>query len=125
MKNNIFKSIEYLYYISLIILLILYLFPGSLIGYFLYNDLGKQPNLISNPIGNSINHFFFFAYLSILASVCSLKRKQILTNFYFILLIAIFLEMSHFIIPNRAFQYFDLIANMSGVMVYFMIKKII
>ena len=41
MKNNVLKLIKYLYYFSLIALLILYLFPGSLIGYFFYGDFGK------------------------------------------------------------------------------------
>ena len=59
MKNSIFIILKYLYNLSLIILLILYLFPGSLIGYFLYGNLNKQPDLISNPIGTSINHLFF------------------------------------------------------------------
>ena len=59
MKNTIFKLTEYVYYFSLIVLLILYLFPGSLIGYFLYDNLGQQPNLITNPIGTSINHLKF------------------------------------------------------------------
>ena len=44
MKNNVLKLIKYLYYLSLLALLILYLFPGSLIGYLLYGDLGKQLN---------------------------------------------------------------------------------
>ena len=56
MKNTIFKLTECVYYFSLLVLLILYLFPGSLIGYFLYGNLGQQPNLITNPIGTSINH---------------------------------------------------------------------
>ena len=64
MKNTIFKLLEYSYYFSLIILFILYLFPGSLLGYFLYSNLGQQPDLISNAIGTSINHLiFFFIYL--------------------------------------------------------------
>ena len=66
MKNTIFEVVKYTYYLSLIVLLILYLFPGSLIGFLLYGDLGKQPNLISNPIGTSINHLIFFFYLGIL-----------------------------------------------------------
>ena len=49
MKNTIFKLIEYVYYFSLLTLLILYLFPGSLIGYFLHGDLEKQPNIVNNP----------------------------------------------------------------------------
>ena len=56
MKNSILYSFKYLFYFSLIVLLILYLFPGSLIGYILYGNFGKQPDLISNPIGTSINH---------------------------------------------------------------------
>ena len=66
MKNNVLKMIKYLYYFSLIALLILYLFPGSLIGYLLYGDLGKQPDFIPNPIGTSINHLLAFLYLSML-----------------------------------------------------------
>ena len=66
MKNIFFSTSKYLFYFSFIFLLILYLFPGSLIGYFLYGNLGKQPDFISNPIGTSINHILFFFYLSIL-----------------------------------------------------------
>ena len=51
MKNTIFKLTEYVYYFSLLVLLILYLFPGSLIGYFLYSNLGQQPDLIANFTG--------------------------------------------------------------------------
>ena len=47
MKNIFFSTSKYLFYFSFIILLILYLFPGSLIGYFLYGNFGKQPDFIS------------------------------------------------------------------------------
>ena len=60
MKNIIFKSIINLYYLSLIVLLILYLFPGSIIGYLFYGDLEVKPNIIKNPIGTSINHFISY-----------------------------------------------------------------
>ena len=58
------RIIRYLYYFSLLGLLILYLFPGSLIGYFFYGDLGRQPDLIPNPLGTSINHALAFLYLT-------------------------------------------------------------
>ena len=125
MKNNVLKLIEYLYYFSLVALFILYLFPGSLIGYLLYGDLGKQPNLVDNPIGTSINHLFCFMYLSVLAVICNLKQTQIFTNFYFIILISIFLEASHYIIPNRAFELYDLFANVAGVLMIFLLRKLI
>jgi hypothetical protein len=125
MKNNVLKLIKYLYYFSLIALFILYLFPGSLIGYFLYGDLGKQPNLVDNPIGTSINHFFYFMYLTILAVICNLKQTRVFTNFYFIFSISVLLEVSHYIIPNRAFEYYDLLANVAGVLIIFLIRNTI
>jgi len=124
MKNNVLKLIEYLYYFSLGALFILYLFPGSLIGYLLYEDLGKQPNLVDNPIGTSINHLFYFIYLTALAVICNLKRTQIFTNFYFIFFIAVFLEATHYIIPNRAFELYDLFANVAGVSIIFLFRKL-
>ena len=124
MKNNVLKLIEYLYYFSLGALFILYLFPGSLIGYLLYGDLGKQPNLVDNPIGTSINHLFYFIYLTALAVICNSKRTQIFTNFYFIFLISVFLEATHYIIPNRAFELYDLFANVAGVSIIFLFRKL-
>ena len=125
MKNNVIKLIEYLYYFSLITLFILYLFPGSLIGYFFYGDLGKQPNLVDNPIGTSINHLFYFMYITTLAVICNLKQYRIFTNLYLIFFMSILLEISHYFIPNRAFELYDLLANMIGVILIFLLKKII
>ena len=125
MKNNVIKLIEYLYYFSLITLFTLYLFPGSLIGYFFYGDLGKQPNLVDNPIGTSINHLFCFMYITTLAVICNLKQIRIFTNLYFIFFISILLEISHYFIPNRAFELYDLLANMIGVILIFFLKKMI
>jgi len=123
MKNTILKLLEYIYYFSLVILFILYLYPGSLIGYFLYGNLGQQPNLIPNPIGTSINHLIFFSYITILALIIRPKVKNILTDYKIILFISFILEILHFIIPNRAFEFYDLIANMLGVLIIIFIKR--
>ena len=125
MKNTILKPLEYIYYFSLVILLIIYLFPGSLIGYFLYGNLAQQPNLITNPIGTSINHLIFFSYITILALTIRTKVKNILTNYKIILFISFILEILHFIIPNRAFEFYDLIANMLGVLIIIFIKRFV
>ena len=125
MKITILKLLEYIYYFSLVILLILYLFPGSLIGYILYGNLEQQPNLIPNPIGTSINHFIFFSYITILALIVRSKAINIFTDYKFILLISFFLEIFHFIIPNRAFEFYDLIANMLGVLIIIFIKRFV
>ena len=125
MKNTIFKLTEYVYYFSLLVLFILYLFPGSLVGYFLYGNLGQQPDLITNPIGTSINHLIFFSYITVLVIIVRLRIKNIFTNYLFVLFISCILETSHFIIPNRAFELYDLIANFNGVVIILLINSFI
>ena len=125
MKNIILKLLEYIYYFSLIILFILYLYPGSLIGYFLYGNLEQQPNLIPNPIGTSINHLIFFSYITTLALIIRSKAVNIFTDYKMILFISFILEILHFVIPNRAFEFYDLIANILGVLIIIFIKRLI
>tara|TARA_E500000331_G_scaffold141517_1_gene138161 strand:- start:321 stop:701 length:381 start_codon:yes stop_codon:yes gene_type:complete len=125
MKNIILKLLEYIYYFSLIILFILYLYPGSLIGYFLYGNLQQQPNLIPNPMGTSINHLIFFSYITTLALIIRSKAVNIFTDYKMILFISFILEILHFVIPNRAFEFYDLIANILGVLIIIFIKRFI
>jgi VanZ family protein len=124
MKNNILKFIIYLYCLSLVILLIIYLFPGSIIGYLLYSDLSKQPSLINTPIGTSVNHFFYFFYLTFLGLVYSLKEKKFINSFLFLFILSFVLELLHFFIPNRAFELNDLLANIIGVVSIFFLFKL-
>ena len=123
MKNNIFRLVVDLYYLSLIVLLIIYLFPGSIIGYLMYGDLGKQPNLVDNPIGTSINHFFYFFYLTFLGIVYNSTKKKFINSFLLLFALSFLLELLHFLIPNRAFELSDLIANVIGVAgIFFFVK---
>ena len=125
MKNTIFKLTQYVCYFSLLVLLILYLFPGSLIGYFLYGNYGQQPNLIDNPIGTSINHLIFFSYITILAIIVRLRVKNIFTSYKVILFVSCILEILHLIVPNRSFELYDLIANFTGVAIILLINSFI
>ena len=110
-RNSI---VRYLYYFSLTGLLILYLFPGSLIGWLIWEDFSRQPDFIPNPIGTSINHALAFFYLSILG-LLSYKTSFNQTAI-FLLVLSIVLELSHLIIPNRSFQSLDLFANLLGTL---------
>ncbi len=123
MKNNFFILLEYLYYLSLVTLFIMYFFPGSLIGYFLYGNSGSQPNIINNPIGTSINHLFFFIYISLLGLFARSRSKRLINSFQFLFFVSIFLEFFHFFIPNRAFEYYDLFANSTGVVLVYSLSK--
>ena len=109
--------IKYLYYFSLITLFILYLFPGSLIGYLLYGDLGKQPDLIPNPIGTSINHALAFLYLSMLGLISHMRDKSFIQTNIFLISLSIILELTHYFIPNRSFEFLDLFGNLIGVLI--------
>ena len=105
---------RYLYYFSLTGLLILYLFPGSLIGWLIWGNFLRQPDFIPNPIGTSINHALAFFYLSILGLFSyktSFKQTVI-----FLLVLSTVLELFHLIIPNRSFQFLDLFANLLGTL---------
>ena len=116
MKINFLKLIRYLYYFTLIVMLILYLFPGSLIGYLLYGDFGKQPDLIPNPIGTSINHALAFLYLSLLGLISCIRDKSLIQTIIFLISLSVIMELSHYYIPNRSFEFLDLFANLFGVL---------
>ena len=124
MKNHILQFIIYLYYLSLVVLLIIYLFPGSIIGYLLYGDLSKEPILVNNPIGTSINHFFYFFYLTFLGLTYNSSKKKFINSFLFLFILSILLELLHFFIPNRAFELNDLLSNIIGVLIIFFLFKL-
>ena len=114
---------KYIFNLSLLALIVLSLFPGSLIGLFLYGDLGQQPNLIENPYGTTINHFIGYLSVSILGLFIYSKTEKFKLVVYQLFFLSIILEVLQFIIPNRAFQLGDLIGNFLGVLVaYFTIK---
>ena len=111
------RIVRYLYFFSLLGLLILYLFPGSLIGYFLYGDFARQPDFIPNPLGTSINHALAFFYLSILGLISYMRASGFKQTLIFLVVLSPILELSHLIIPNRSFQSLDLLSNLLGTFV--------
>ena len=117
------KILKYIFLTSLLLLIIISLWPGSLLGFLFYSDWGQQPNLIKNPFGTTINHFIYYTYVSILGFFVYLKNKDFKKLVYGLFFLSIILELLHFIIPNRSFQLEDLISNILGVIVaYFIIK---
>ena len=118
--NKVLKSI---FHISVLFLIVISLWPGSLIGFLLYNDWTQQPNLIENPFGTAINHFICYTFISLLGLYIYSKNENFKKLVYGLFFLSITLEIFHFIIPNRSFQLEDLFANIFGVMVaYFVIK---
>ena len=117
------KFLKFIFHISVLFLIIISLYPGSLLGYLFYGDLGQQPNLIDNPFGTTINHFIFYFYISILGFCIYLRNDNFKKMVYGLFTLSIMLEILQFIVPNRAFQLQDLVGNFLGVLVaYFLVK---
>ena len=119
--------LKFIFHISILLLIILSLFPGSLIGFMLYRDFGVQPDLVpGNPFGTTINHFFSYFYVSLLgffvySDVKKSDFKKLVLALFFL---SVILEMLQLIVPNRSFQTGDLIFNILGVLVAYCIIKI-
>ena len=116
--------LKFIFHISVLFLIIISLYPGSLFGYLLYGDLGKQPNFINNPFGTTINHFIYYIYVSLLAFFLYLRTENFQKLVYVLFFLSVILELFHFIIPNRSFQLNDLVANILGVAVAYSVVKI-
>ena len=112
-----------IFHISILFLIVISLWPGSLLGYLFYGDWGQQPDLIQNPFGTAINHFLYYLYVSLLGFFVYLKTENFKKLVYGLFFLSLILELLHYIIPNRSFQSSDLIGNILGVIVaYFIIK---
>ena len=116
--------LKYIFHFSVLFLIIISLWPGSLLGFLFYGDWGKQPNLVENPFGTTINHFIYYIYLSLLGFFIYLKNENFKKLVYGLFFLSVLLELLHFIIPNRSFQLADLLGNILGVMVAYLIIKI-
>ena len=113
---SFFTKYKIIFYLSNFILILLYLFPGSLIGYFLYGDFKLQPQLTRDYIISS-NHLYAFAILSLIGILTYKNSKKIRYLGGYLIAISIFLEIFHYFIPERSFEYSDLFGNLAGVII--------
>ena len=106
-----------------LILIIFYLYPGSLLGFFLYNDSSIQPQITRDFLISS-NHFYAFVILSISGIIAYNKTTRINILITYLFLLSIILEFFHIIIPNRNFELSDLFGNFLGVVLVIIFYKI-
>jgi hypothetical protein len=112
-----------------LILIILYLYPGSLLGCYFYNDCNYQLKItidfiISSNYLISSNHFYAFIILSTLGIFAYRNTKKIKFLVKYLFLLSIILELVHISIPTRAFEWGDLFGNILGVTLVLIIYKI-
>ena len=120
---NLFSKYKSVFYISNIILIFLYLYPFSLIGYFLYNDPHLQPKITEDFLISS-NHLYAFFLLSVIGYFTFLNSSRLNFLIIYLILLSVILELFHFVIPMRSFEFSDLFGNLFGVVILIIINFI-
>ena len=118
---NFFSKYKFIFYLSNFFLIVLYLFPGSILGCFLYDDCNLQPQITPDYIV-STNHLYAFLLLSIIGFFTFKKWNQFFPLSIYLILLSISLELAHFIIPIRNFEFSDLFGNLIGVIIVIIIS---
>ena len=119
---NYFSKYKFFFYLFNFILIILYLYPGSILGWFLYNDASLQPQITPNPnLIVSSNHVYAFLILSLVGFFTYKKIEKLKFLSIYLILLSITLETLHYFIPERSFEFPDLFGNLIGVIIVIII----
>ena len=123
---NIFSRYKFIFYLFNFVIIFFYLYPGSILGFILYDDFKKQPQITPDFL-ISTNHLYAFLILSVVGFFTFNKTEQLKLISIYLILLATFLEFLHLLIPERSFQLSDLFGNLIGVVIViiigFFIKK--
>ena len=121
---NFSSRFKIFFYLINLILIILYLFPGSLLGCIFFDNCKVQPQITSDFIISS-NHFYAFGLVTILGYLTFFNSEKLKQVLYYLLVISVLLEVFHIVTPERSFQWSDLFGNLLGVTVVIFVKNLI
>ena len=113
---NYFTKYKFIFYLCNLILIFLYLFPGSVIGWFLYKDLSLQPQITQDFIISS-NHLYAYIVLSVIGFLTFRKNNQFNILSLYLIFLSILLEVLQYFVPNRSFELPDMFGNLAGVII--------
>jgi len=123
---NFFSKNKFIFYLCNLILIFLYLFPGSVLGWFLYNDLSLQPQITPDFI-ISTNHLYAFLIISTIGLLTFNISSQFIYISLYLIFLSLALEVAHYFIPKRSFEFSDLFGNLLGVIIvlilFYLFKK--
>ena len=118
------KTIGYLrilFHIFTLFLIIISLYPGSILGYFFYGDFKAQPQITKDFLHVSSNHIYAYFFISALGFYSYLWDRKFKLVIVYLFFLSIILEILHLVIPERTFQISDLIGNILGVLITYII----
>ena len=122
--TKFFRKYKIIFYFLNFFVILLNIFPGSLIGLLLYGDIKMQPQITADFVVSS-NHFYVFVLLSVIGFLTFNKLGKTKKLVIYLIILSIILEVFHLIIPERSFQWQDLFGNLLGVIVVILIKNLI
>ena len=121
------KTISYLrilFHILTLLLIILSLYPGSILGFLLYGDFGLQPKVTKDFAYISSNHLYAYFLISVLGFFSYLRDRKFKLVVIYLFFLSIILEVVHLVIVERSFQIADLTGNILGVLIAYTIVLI-
>ena len=116
--NSFFQKI---FHLIVLLLILLYLYPGSILGFLIYGDFRLQPQILDKSIYFSFNHFFTFCLVSCLGFFSYLNTSKFRFVTFYLFFLSFILEIFHILIPERSFQFSDLTGNVLGVLMIYCI----
>ena len=119
-----FSKFKFIFYFINLFLIFLYLFPGSLLGWFFFGDKKIQPQITPDFIVSS-NHFYVFVLISLVGFLSFIKLEHKKYLIIYLIILSIILEILHLVIPERSFQWSDLFGNLLGVILVIFINNLI
>ena len=121
---NFFSKFKIFFFAINLLLIVLYLFPGSLLGCIFFDNCKVQPQITPDFIISS-NHFYAFGLVTILGYLTFFNSEKLNQVLYYLLVTSVLLEVFHIVIPERSFQWSDLFGNLLGVIVVIFVKSLI
>ena len=121
------KTVGYLrilFHILILILIILSLYPGSILGFLLYGDFKLQPQITKDFLYISSQHLYVYLLVSALGFFSYLRDEKFNLVVIYLFFLSIILEVTHLVISERSFQIKDLTGNILGVLIAYTIVLI-
>ena len=122
--SKFFSTHKIIFYLTNILLIILYLYPGSLLGWIIYDNKSIQPQITPDFVISS-NHFYIFVLISIIGFLTFANSKKNILLILYLIFLSVTLEIFHLVIPERSFQWPDLFGNLLGVIVVILLNNFI
>ena len=121
------KAVGYLrilFHILILILIILSLYPGSILGFLLYGDFKLQPQITKDFLYISSQHLYVYLLVSALGFFSYLRDEKFNLVVIYLFFLSIILEVTHLVISERSYQIEDLTGNILGVLIAYTIVLI-